>query len=190
MILPEHKRHFERLRSMGAFRSPMLMLGNQESLVGVEPAKFFGVPDYTTLDPDGGDLRLDLSKAPPTKLISAFACVFNLGTIEHVWDIHAAYCNAARMVMPGGVFIGHAPVGGWERHGVHVTDSGLIQAFFRLNGFRIDAAWHALKDGRMIGEITRGGGCQTLWMVATKLSNMAEFVAPQQVFRDGAPVSA
>lgn len=186
MILREHRPHFDRLRALGAFRSPMLMLGNQECRDGDSAREFFGVDSYTTLDPDGGDLPLDLS-GDVSHLFGRYDCVFNLGTIEHIWDAHAAYVNAARMVKLGGVFIGHSPVGGWERHGVHVTDEKFIRAFFRGNGFRIDAHWLALQDGRPIGDVLRGGGCQTLWMVATKLSEVERFVPPQQVFRNGMP---
>lgn len=187
MILREHLPHFERLRALGAYRSPMLMLGNQECRVGSSAKEFFGVDSYTTLDPDGGDLPLDLSGDGLADHFGRYACVFNLGTIEHVWDVHAAYCNAARLVKVGDIFIGHSPVGGWERHGVHVTDERFIRRFFIGNGFRIDAYWLALQHGRSISDVTRGGGCQTLWMVATKLTEVERFVTPQQVFRHGVP---
>lgn len=184
MILREHLAHFERLRSLGAFRSPMLMLGNQECCVAASPRDFFGVGEYTTLDPDGGDLPVDLS-SDCSEHHARFACVFNLGTIEHIWDVHEAYCNAARMVRVGGAFINHAPVGGWENHGVHVTSERFIRSFFSRNGFRIDASWLATQSGAPLGEVSRGGGCQTHWMLATKVDEVENFAAPQQVFRRG-----
>lgn len=181
MILPDHMPHLERLRALGAYRSPMLMLGNQECHVGTSAQEFFDVESYTTLDPDGGDLRRDLS-SDLSDLFGRFACVFNLGTLEHVWDVHAAYSNAARMVRPGGVFIGHAPVGGWEQHGVHVTGERFILEFFALNGFSINEHWLVSQPGT--GR-RRPNGRQTLWTMATKITEVECFSAPQQVFERG-----
>jgi len=187
MILREHAPHFERLRGMGAFRSPMLMLGRQECHIGGSAGGFFAVESYTELDPDGGDLRLDLA-GDLSAHHGQFATVFNLGTIEHLWDAHAAWSSALRLVAVGGVLVSHSPVGGWENHGAHVTDERFIRAFLTLNGFRIDAHWLSLKDGSPVNAVQRGGGNVILWLVATKQREVETMARPQQIFRGGVPV--
>ena len=187
MILPQHLPHFERLRDLGAFRSPMLMLGRQDSRIGQPPRDFFGVDSYLELDPDGGDLPLDLA-GDVSEHHGRFGTVFDLGTIEHLWDAHAAWSNAARLVAVGGVLVVHTPVAGWERHGAHVTDARFIRAFLLLNGFRIDAHWLAYRNGQPCDTVRREGGSVTLWLVATKDKAVKKFAAPQQCFESGSPV--
>lgn len=181
MILPEHLRHHERL---GVFKAPMLMLGAQEDHTGVG-RRVFG--EYTSLDPDGGDIRADLA-GDLSDLYGRYETVYNLGTIEHLWDCHAAYCNAARMVCVGGHFMGHSPVGGYENHGVHVTGHRFILDFFRINGFEIIQWWLTDKDGNGVTSVERGGGNVLLWFAARKITDVVEFKRPQQRFENGAPV--
>ena len=83
MILPEHLPYFELIRRTGAYQSPFLMLGNQECRIEGTPQEFFEVDDYTTLDPDGGDIQADLTQWVPDR---QYNTVFNLGTIEKTWE--------------------------------------------------------------------------------------------------------
>ena len=141
MILPEHVVHFDRLGREGAFRSPMLMLGNQDCRVNGyrDGAAFFaqyGVAEYKTLDPDRGDLRLDLNGFL-AQLERQYQTVFNLGTIEHVWDAHMAWTNALHAVEVGGTLVSHSPFSGFEDHGIHLTNPKFIKAFVEKNGFEI-----------------------------------------------------
>jgi len=188
MILQAHIPHYERLRKFGAYRSPMLMLGQQEVRLGVptEAKTFFGVDSYTTLDPDGGDLKLDLSAE--WGYCEQYATVMNLGTIEHVWDAHAAWANALRLVAEGGVFITVSPVGGWENHGIHITDERFIRAFIELNGFAISEHWLTRANGEVINAVERNNGDQLLWLLAEKRADVGVFRKPQQVFKNGAPL--
>jgi len=187
MILEQHVPHYNRLRNLGAYRSPMLMLGQQEVRLGVpmEAKAFFGVESYTTLDPDGGDIRWDLGE---TDWGGRFATVMNLGTLEHIWDAHQAWSSALRMVLKDGVFITVSPVGGWENHGIHITDERFIRAFIQLNGFAISDYWLTRSNGEVIGAVERNNGDQLLWLLAEKREDVAEFSKPQQVFRDGQPL--
>src|ERR1051325_3132087 len=161
MILQAHLPHYERLRQLGAYRSPMLMLGNQESHVG-DPAEFFGVEDYRTLDPDGGTYQADLNYW--WGFNPGFRTVFNLGTLEHVWDARVAWSVALSVVHVDGVFITVSPVGGWENHGIHITDWRFIRAFIELNGFAVMDAWLTRANGEEISSVERGGGDQLLWL--------------------------
>ncbi len=183
MILPEHLSYLELIRGTGAYQSPFLMLGNQECrLEGTTAQEFFGVDDYTTLDPDGGDIQTDLTQWTPDR---EYQTVFNLGTIEHIWDVHRTFSVAASAVAVGGYFIHHAPCGGYEGHGIHVTDWYTARDFFGLNGFEIEAIWFSRQDGSALDCITRDQGAQIFWMVATKTRDADVYLAPQQTFKAG-----
>ena len=95
------------------------------------PKEYFKVNDYKTIDPDGGDYN-DLT-SDLTSLHQTFETVFNLGTIEHIWDAHAAWSNALKLVKVGGYFVGVSPVHGYWRHGIHVTDPVAITTFIKKN---------------------------------------------------------
>ena len=153
----------------------MLMLGNQECRIDGAAQEFFGVDDYTTLDPDGGDIEEDLTQWVPDR---KYQTVFNLGTIEHIWDAHKAFSVAASAVEIGGAFIHHAPAGGYEGHGVHVTDWRMTRRFFEQNGFDIGDIWFSRQNGQPLGSIQRNQGQQIFWMVAWKVEEVEEYKAP------------
>lgn len=154
----------------------MLMLGNQDNQTGRHPNKLFDTIEYKTLDPDGGDYQLDI-QSDLSFMEQQWDVVFNLGTLEHVWDVHLAYSNALKLVKVGGYFIGHAPVEGYANHGVHVTSAEAIQTFLRLNGFEdvihFSYVTHVPWDGKIF------------WNVARKIEHVTEFKRPQQVWING-----
>jgi hypothetical protein len=165
------------------YKSPMLMLGATGSACPGYPTArdYFGqwVGDgYQTLDLDGGDLRLDLNKDLGLNGLSvAFETVFNLGTIEHVWDANAAWVNALRMVKIGGHFLTHSPVSGYKDHGLHLTSAPAIRAFVSKNGFTILDHWITK---RPVGDV--------LWLAAVKdrhIENLADFEPAWQVYEAG-----
>lgn len=182
MILPEHLPYFELIRRTGAYQSPFLMLGNQECRIEGTPQEFFEVDDYTTLDPDGGDIQADLTQWVPDR---QYNTVFNLGTIEHIWDVHRAFCTAISAVAIGGYFVHHAPAGGYEGHGIHVTDWYTVRDFFKLNGFEVRQIWFSDQQGGEISVPMRDKGQQIFWMVAQKIEEVSEYTAPQQTFSAG-----
>lgn len=143
------------------------MLGHQDTVVG-RAQDVFGVTEYKTLDPDGGDYAVDLT-GDLSHMYEKWDVVFNLGTIEHIWDAHTAYCNAARMVKVGGLFIGHAPVGPqYINHGIHLTNSKAILKFFENNGFRHLDHWHTERT--------------LLWQISVKESSVDQFRVPLQLW--------
>jgi hypothetical protein len=106
--------------------------------------------------------------------------VFNLGTIEHCWDMHRAWSNALRAVAVGGSFLTHSPVGGWLgadgalNHGVHMTAPDAICRFLDQNGFVVLDKW--LTRWRNRGAL--------FWLRAEKLQHIAwleNFAAVYQV---------
>ena len=167
MIIEKDLIHYNRCKPY--CKGSMLMLGHQYSELG-DPKNLFECTEYTTLDPDNGNLKLDLNSELGF-LDHKFDTVFNLGTLEHVWDVHQAYSNAARMVKTNGYFIGHAPVEKWPNHGMHVTSANAIIRFFSLNGFEIIDAW---KTDSVI-----------LWVIARKTIHLTTFKIPQQIWDNG-----
>ncbi len=168
MLIKKHQPHYERIKEYSAGKS-MLMLGNQYSKIG-SAQEIFETSEYKTMDPDGGDYPIDIQEDLST-MDESWDVVFNLGTIEHVWDIHQAYSNTARLVKVGGYYIGHAPVENYNNHGIHVTNANAILKFFTINGFEIVDYWTS--DSLI------------LWHIAKKISHQTEFERPQQVWVDG-----
>lgn len=178
MIISAHAAFYHRILPFVA--GPVLMLGNQQ--VQSDYANPF--PAYKTFDPDGGDYADDLA-GDQTALHDAFCTIINIGTVEHIWDIHGAYCNVASMLKIGGIYAGVSPVAGYRDHGIHVTGARYVEAFFQLNGFDIVDRWYSDRS-REISEPTNADSL--FWIIAKKLSAPAgEFVRPQQVFENGLP---
>lgn len=183
MIVREHIPSYRRLAPY--MQPEMLMLGNQANTSGWQ------IPcPYTTLDPDGGDLKIDLATVSPSDRVRySFTkkTVFNLGTLEHIWDIHEAYINAAHMVTMGGYFLGASPVAGWEGHGIHVTDPTYLMQLFTLNGFEIIEHWYTTQAGGDYQKPTRNcGKSATLWFAAQRRHPvMAVWETPSQIYTKG-----
>ena len=96
------------------YKGPMLMLGACGSNVPEYPmgrdyfAQWVG-GEYADMDMDPqADIHFDLN-VDDSSLSEGFETVFNLGTLEHVWNVHNAWGNALRMVRVGGYFLSHSP---------------------------------------------------------------------------------
>ena len=155
----------------------MLMLGSQECQFG-DPKDFFGVKSYQTVDLNGkADITRDLT-GDWSDMAQQFGTVFNLGTIEHVWDTHRAFCNTAAAVRPGGFYISAFPAEGYAGHGIHVIDPKYINQFFTLNGFDHKMSWIEDDSGRngMVGLH------RIAWTVHQKLLHVDEFRCPTQIW--------
>ena len=149
------------------------MLGNQYNHTGKNPNELFKTIEYKTLDPDRGDYLNDI-QSDLSFMDQQWDCVFNLGTLEHVWDIHSAYSNAAKLVKVGGYFIGHTPIKDHYDHGVHLTNYKAILKFFEINGFENLSHWETKTHQGVV-----------MWHIAKKLAHQLEFNRPQQVWING-----
>lgn len=180
MIIPEHLLQYRRL---APFVQPdMLILGNQTN----KCKEAITIP-YKTLDPDGGDIQVDLQDAAacaPHR--EQWQTVFNIGTLEHIWDAHAAYRHSADMVRLGGCFLGMVPVAGWEQHGIHITDWRYVLKFYEINGFSLESYWWTSAHGSDVTAPQRNAGKSILlWFAARRYRNALLWVRPSQVYRDG-----
>ena len=181
MAIREH--HIPDFGRMGPYIGPpMLMLGSQQCVVDGFPsaASYFGQwvgESYEDLDLDGGTLPLDLN-ADLGALAQRYATVFNLGTLEHVWNAHQAWVNALRAVKVGGHLLSHGPANGWVNHGIHQTNPAAIVVFVEKNGFEIVDQW--LSKWRNQGDI--------LWFIARKIRHIervADYEPPMQIYEAG-----
>ena len=157
----------------------MLMLGNQYWPVGGDVAQhdqLYGTISYETLDMDGGDIQRDLD-TDLSDLSEKWGVVNNIGTLEHVWNQHRAYSNAALMVKTGGYYLGHHPVTGFAGHGIHITDHRAIRRFFELNGFEVQDDWMQ----------SRGEG-SIYWIIAQKMVHVTDFSCPKQIWSNNQDV--
>jgi hypothetical protein len=178
-IHPQHVADLQRLAPY--YKAPMLMLGATDSVVPEFPtaADFFGQwvgDEYEDLDLDESDIELDLN-GDLKQLSQKYGCVFNVGTLEHVWNTHAAWVNALRAVKRGGYFLCHSPVSGYKNHGLHITSAPAIQAFVSKNGFKILDSWTTQAN---MGEL--------FWLVAKKekhIETTDRYKPAMQVYEQG-----
>lgn len=177
-----HQHHQEHLVRLSPFyKSPMLVLGATGIVVPQykTAAEYFGQwigAHYEELDLDGGDLGLDLNE--DIGLSQSHATVFNIGTIEHVWNAHNAWANALRAVRVGGHFITHGPINGWVNHGIHGTNPAAIRAFITKNGYTIRDEWSS--------QWRNQGEC--LWLAARKdrhIESLDDYEPALQVYEGG-----
>lgn len=192
MILREHGPHYQRFGDAALLTGDVLVLGRHEGAINGVTAKgvlgAWGATSVTSLDLDGGDIAVSLD-GHLAHLAQRYDTVFNLGTLEHLWDVQRAWANALRMVRVGGYFLTHSPVGGYEGHGVHVTDWRFIAHFCTLNGCTALRQWFTTQDGQDRPATQRGGGQTIYWAAFRKdfhRATIAEYARPQHVFVNGA----
>ena len=169
MIIKAHHKHYMKFKSH--MKTPILMLGNQ----AIDPGYKHPFPKYHTLDPDGGDWRDDLSSLDPEAFIK-FETIINIGTVEHVWDVHGALSNVLAMLLPYGSYLSVSPSKGFEGHGIHITDPEYLKKFFTLNGCRIQREWTCNWPGPTD---------ELFWFIAKRKGTLDTITKPQQVFKDG-----
>ncbi len=135
---------YDRMYKLNYLNNPVLTLGKMDCLIPdfndtYDFFKHYGITDLEQLDIDGGDIEVDLNKS--IKLKRQYKTVMNLGTLEHIWDVHTAWSNALTAVKVGGHFISMAPLSGWHNHGIHLTYDKWIKKFITMNGFKILSSW-------------------------------------------------
>ena len=157
-----------------------------------------GVEDITTLDlfDERADMQHDLNHPVPNSEEEKYQTVFDIGSLEHIFDTKQCMENCMRMVRPGGYYFLHTPVRGYERHGFHTFDPELIISALRLNRFEIDYLKYSTGSGRLVEQLEDmpgglpGEQIQVLpqntyprvliWIVGRKTASLETFRIPQQ----------
>ncbi|ESW98114.1 hypothetical protein X768_32060 [Mesorhizobium sp. LSJC265A00] len=93
--------------------------------------------DYS--DFEGADITHDLNDPIPDELANQFDCIFDGGTIEHVFDTRMAFSNVKRMLRVGGIFLMVDGANNFLGHGLYQFSPDLLwRTFSRENGFEIE----------------------------------------------------
>ena len=158
MILPEHIHCFDKLRQF--YLGPMLLLGDQQYVVPYD----FGVT-VKTLDIMGEpDILHDLTKN--VFHLGLYTTVFNLGTLEHIWDVETAWTHALQLSSE--YFITCSPVAGWEGHCCHITNWLDITTFLIKANFNLVYHFFTTKEGEICSSPSRNCGKSILYWAAYK----------------------
>lgn len=121
-----------------------------------------GAKTYKVLDAspyEGAGLVHDLNLPIPDSFPKQWSCVFDGGTLEHVFNFPQAIKNCMDLVSVGGHFISITPWNNWGGHGFYQFSPEL---FYRVlsdeNGFKVErmlmnqgGKWFLIKDPRTLG---------------------------------------
>ncbi len=192
-ILREHIPFVREIFSLdGMLAEPFLMFGYQD-IQGVNLPQDFrykdvkelllarGLRRVTSLDcfDPRADLRHDMNLPIPEGECERYGVVFDLGSLEHVFDTRQCIENCLRMVRVGGLYFLHTPVNGYFAHGLHVFNpDGLLDALTQ-NQFEILYKKYTTRSGRAVVNPNVGGDV-LIWVVARKRGSIDKMVVPQQ----------
>ncbi len=98
-----------------------------------EAMGFEAYVDLDKYDYDRPAILHDLNLPVPESLCSRFGLVLDGGTVEHVFDVPAAFANTAALVQPGGCVI-HLASQDMD-HGFYALNPCLFHDYYRVNGF-------------------------------------------------------
>lgn len=134
---------------------------------------------YQSIDIHGKpDIIHDLTK--PIEL--QYNTIFNLGTLEHIWDFTKAFTNVLNAINLDGYYIGHHPVSGWENHCIHITDWKYINQFLIENGFKNILYFFTLQNGLRCDVPTRNCGQSIIfWCVYKKYTHTNTYSIPKDL---------
>ena len=141
-----------------------------------------GVSDITTVDlfDKRADRQYDLNEPVPESEHNRYQTVFDIGTIEHVFDTRRCIENCMRMVRPNGFYFVVTPVHGYLGHGFHTFSPLVFLATFRLNGFKVRYLRFSSANGVLV-ERAKDTPDTLIWIVGRKTAPIAAFEVPQQV---------
>jgi hypothetical protein len=103
----------------------------------------------------------DLNRPIPPSLEGQYSCVYDGGTLEHIFDCPRAFQNCMRMVRPGGHFVQVNCCNNYAGHGFwQFSPELLFRIFTPINGFRVgcvlihemqpDGRWFAVTDPAIV----------------------------------------
>jgi SAM-dependent methyltransferase len=142
----------------------------------------------------------DINERVADALKERFSCVFDGGTLEHVFDFPRAIRNAMEMVAVGGHFLGVGPVNNLPGHGFYQFSPELyFRIFSEQNGFvleevsvceaRRNAPFYRIDDPMKIGRRVQFTNSKPAYVMvrARRLRRAAIFkTVPQQTYYETA----
>ena len=169
----------EALDRAGGFAEPFL------KLLGAERIDSIDASDY-----EGAGIIHDLNVPVPADLHGKYSCVFDGGTIEHVFNFPNAIKSCMDMLEVGGHYIGITPANNHMGHGFYQFSPELFYRLFAAeNGFemrtmlvRSASEWYEVADPKALRERTElvNAVPVTLFLIARKNRQVEAFQTPQQ----------
>jgi hypothetical protein len=96
-----------------------------------------GIDEYQDIDINGlAALRFDISQRVPAEMCRRAGSVFDLGTLEHIFDVAEGFRNVHRLLSKGGTVIHCAPVTMYN-HGDYNLNPILFRDFYLANRYEI-----------------------------------------------------
>jgi len=149
----------------------------------VELLKDRGLKDVSTLDyfDPKADIRHDLNKPISKRYQNKFKVLFDMGSIEHVFDTRQCLENYFKMIKKNGLFVLVTGINGYYGHGIHVFSPEALKEALKLNGFKIIYSQYATSTGRKMDHVDTKKN-MLIWIVARKTKNTGKnFLVPQQI---------
>jgi hypothetical protein len=127
-----------------AYRSLMMSLGIscQEMVFADDLFRGLGAKSVDVMDAsnyEGANVLHDLNEPVDRELVEKYDCVFDGGSLEHVFNFPAAVKNCLEMVKVGGHFITITPTNAFCGHGFYQFSPELFySALCAENGFSVE----------------------------------------------------
>ncbi len=127
------------------------------------------------------EYQWDLNKPIPQKYHESFNTVFDIGTIEHIFDTKQCLENYLKLVSVGGIFAVVTPVNGYFEHGFHVFNPQTIIQTLKQNNFSIEYRSFSTSTGFEVNDPSIRKDI-LLFLVARKKKSIKNFTIPQQEY--------
>jgi hypothetical protein len=96
-----------------------------------------GIDEYEDIDINGkAALNLDFSLPLPPRYVGTAGAIFDLGTIEHIFNASQAFINVSQFLRKDGLIIHCSPMTAYQ-HGFYNFNPLLFWKFYQANGFEI-----------------------------------------------------
>lgn len=192
-IIFEHLPFYREIFNVkGFWKEPFLLIGIPRMDGVYLPRDFYfrdlkeklesdGINKVYTLDyfDKNADFLVDLNKPVPPKLKNRFKVVFDMGSVEHVFDTKQCLVNYFSMIKKDGLFVLVTVVNGYFGHGFHVFNPEAILEALKLNGFEILYLKYSTSTGIKLSSPNVKKNV-IMWLVASKKRSVNKFVVPQQ----------
>ena len=158
---------------------------------------FSGVSSLDASGFEGADYICDLNHKSPESLEQKFDCIFDGGTLEHVFNLPQALENIDKMLKIGGHVIHNLPSHNHVDHGFYMFSPCSLWDYYTANGYKIVKFYiyeYSVSPSRLkafvyeyqpgaIDHLSIGGwGIKpiSIWMIAKKTSCTSSYIMPQQ----------
>lgn len=137
---------------------------------------------------EGAQLLHNLNEPLPRELHQRFSCVFDSGTLEHVWDFPRALQSCMELVKVGGHLVIGQMANNFMGHGLYQFSPELFySALTPENGYRVKSIllsvagiWYEARSPREIKERVEATTKREahIYVLAQRISDVTPFVTP------------